>query len=109
MSDANSIEYVLRTQLAAAGRRAEQAERDRDQAIALLRQVRDEAVCPYPCDGDCGEACHSVHQVFQHRSHQPVACPSRIGTLIDSSRLLDPAQPTQKGDRMSDLTDEQPR
>jgi hypothetical protein len=70
-------ETSLARMLAAAERRAEQAERDRDQAIALLRQVRTSMEpVPYGWTG---------RDVRDH-----------IRNVIDSSRLLDPAQPTRE-------------
>jgi hypothetical protein len=63
---------LVRAELAAAEQRAEQAERDRDQAFALLRQVRDAA----------------------RLSSMPFA--EAAVRLIDSYRLLDPAQPTRE-------------
>jgi hypothetical protein len=35
--------------------------------------------CPTPCDADCEQACHEVHDVPSHREHYPESC---VATVI---------------------------
>lgn len=47
---------------------------------ATAREAREAAFprCPTPCDDDCEQACHEVHEVPSHRDHNPETCVAAI-------------------------------
>jgi hypothetical protein len=36
-----------------------------------------EPTCPTPCDRDCEQLCHEVHEVEWKRDHRPEDCPAQ--------------------------------
>jgi hypothetical protein len=40
--------------------------------------------CPTPCDPDCEQPCHEVHDVASHREHDPTVC---VATLLTAAQV----------------------
>jgi hypothetical protein len=55
--------------------------------------------CPTPCDADCEQACHEVHDVPSHREHNPESC---VATVIAAAATAERERIRQGAERAAE-------